>query len=43
MKRIDKIITKLVLLVLFTTSNISVYAQTEEDIKDNTVNDDIDE
>ncbi|MBQ3555368.1 MAG: hypothetical protein IJA09_04035 [Bacteroidales bacterium] len=33
MKRIDKIITKLVLLVLFTTSNISVYAQTEEDIK----------
>ena len=33
MERIDKIITKLVLLVLFTTSNISVYAQTEEDIK----------
>ncbi len=32
MKRIDKIITKLVLLVLLTTSNISVYAQTTEDI-----------
>ena len=33
MKRIDKIITKLVLFVLLTTSNISIYAQTEEDIK----------
>ncbi|MBR2475119.1 MAG: hypothetical protein IKB57_01065 [Bacteroidaceae bacterium] len=32
MERIDKIITKLVLLVLLTTSNISVYAQTTEDI-----------
>ncbi|MBR2476151.1 MAG: hypothetical protein IKB57_06425, partial [Bacteroidaceae bacterium] len=32
MKRIDKIITKLVLLVLLTTSNISIYAQTEENI-----------
>ena len=32
MKRIDKIITKLVLLVLLTTSNISIYAQDTEDI-----------
>jgi hypothetical protein len=34
MKRIDKIISKLVLLtLLILTSNISIYAQTEEDIK----------
>ena len=32
MKRIDKIITKLVLLVLLTTSNISIYALDTEDI-----------